>query len=187
MAIQLPSPKERNLYLASQVDQSSINLITKSIIDINGDDEYLGKLYSAHDINYIPKPICLYIDSYGGSVYQCLGLLNIMEKSKTPLHTITTGCAMSAGFMIAICGHKRFAYENSTFLYHQVSGGTGGTVKEMEEKIIEVKRLLVSLEEIVLSKTSISEEQIKNIYETKKDWYITSGEALELKIIDKII
>jgi hypothetical protein len=39
---------------------------------------------------------------------------------------------MSCGFLIAIAGHKRFAYSNSTFMYHQVSNGFAGKLKDME-------------------------------------------------------
>ena len=95
MAEQLPLPKNRNLYLAKQVDQASMNSLTKSILEINENDEYLSKLYAVHDLDYKPRPIKLYIDSYGGAVYQCFGLLGVMEKSNTPVHTIVTGAAMS--------------------------------------------------------------------------------------------
>jgi len=108
--LNLPSPIPRNLFLAKQVDQDSINSISKAIIEINEDDEYLSKIYSAHDLIYNPKPIKLYIDSYGGYVYQCMGLLGIMKASKAPIHTIVTGCAMSCGFLISVSGHKRFGY-----------------------------------------------------------------------------
>ena len=73
--INLPSPKERKLFLDRQVSQSSINAISKEIIGINDHDEYIERIYEAHDLQYVPKPIKLYIDSYGGLVYQCLGLL----------------------------------------------------------------------------------------------------------------
>ena len=62
-AINLPSPMNRNLFLAKQVDQASINEISKAIIAINEDDEYISKMYSIYDITYNPKPIKLYIDS----------------------------------------------------------------------------------------------------------------------------
>jgi ATP-dependent Clp protease protease subunit len=122
-AITLPSPKERNLFLAQQVTQESINKISQAIIDINQDDEEIGKIFAVYDLEYKPKPIKLYIDSYGGYVYQCFGLLGIMKASKAPIHTIVTGCAMSCGFLISIAGHKRFGFPKSTYLYHQVSGG----------------------------------------------------------------
>ena len=96
----LPVPKVRNLYLPKQVDQASMNELTKSIIEINEDDEHLKKLYGVYGLIYDPKPIKIYIDSYGGKVYQCFGLIGVMENSLTPIHTVVTGAAMSCGFII---------------------------------------------------------------------------------------
>lgn len=187
MSQELRTPKARNLYLAKQVDQESINLLSKSIIEINEDDEYLTKYYELHNLTYNPAPIKIYIDSYGGYVYQCMGLLGIMDTSKTEIHTIVTGCAMSCGFLISISGHKRFGYTKSSYLYHQVSGGTIGKVKDMEEDIIETKRLQAMIEEITLSKTKITSKKLEKVYKTKKDWMIDSSEALSLSVIDEII
>ena len=132
MAENLPLPKKRDLFFNKQVDQNSIGDLTQKIIEINQDDEHLKKVYSIYNLKYNPDPIKIYIDSYGGQVYQCFGLLSVIERSETPIHTIVTGCAMSAGFMILISGHRRFAHKLSTPLYHQVSSGAIGTVKEME-------------------------------------------------------
>lgn len=183
----LELPKERNIFFTRQVDQASIADITQKIIEINDDDRRLKKLYDIYDIEYNPKPIKIWIDSYGGSVYQCFGLLSVMKKSKTPIHTIVTGCAMSAGFMILICGHKRFAHELSTPLYHQVSSGAWGTLKELEQNIEETKRLQKMLEEIVLDKTDISRDKLKEVYEGKIDWFMSAEKALKLKVVDEII
>ena len=51
-AITLPSPKERNLFLAQQVTQESINKISQAIIDINQDDEEIGKIFAVYDLEY---------------------------------------------------------------------------------------------------------------------------------------
>jgi ATP-dependent Clp protease protease subunit len=187
MAENLPLPKKRDLFFTKQVDQASIGDITQKIIEINQDDEHLKKVYSIYGLKYEPEPIKIYIDSYGGYVYQCFGLLSVMERSQTPIHTIVTGCAMSCGFMMLISGHKRFAHKLSTPLYHQVSSGAFGTVKEMEESLQESKRLQEKLEEIVLDKTSISKKKLKEIFDTKKDWFMTSEEALKLNIVDEIL
>lgn len=185
--ITLPIPKERTIYLAQQINQDSINSLTKTIVDIEENDIYLKKLYYLHDLEYKPKPIKLYIDSYGGNVYQCLGLVNIMDKCKTKIHTIVTGCAMSCGFIIAISGHKRFGYNKSTYMYHQASSGAFGTVKEIEDELIEVKRLQKIMEDITVEKTDIPKKKLKEIFDSKTDWYITSEDALKMKIIDEII
>tara|TARA_R100000808_G_C2148995_1_gene157259 strand:+ start:2261 stop:2824 length:564 start_codon:yes stop_codon:yes gene_type:complete len=187
MSTSLPKPKYRNLYLPEQVNQESMNKLSKSIIEINESDTHLKKLYALYGISYDPQPIKMYIDSYGGAVYQCFGLLGIMEKSETPIHTIVTGCAMSCGFMILISGHRRFGYAHSTPLYHQVSTGFYGKVKDMEEKLEESKRLQKKIEDLTFEKTSISKKKLSEILKNKKDWYMTAEEALSLGVIDEIV
>jgi ATP-dependent Clp protease protease subunit len=185
--INLPEPRNRNLYLAKQVDQDSINSISRAIIEINESDEKNKKIYKAYGLKYKSEAINLYIDSYGGQVYQCLGLLGIMGASKVPVHTIVTGCAMSCAFLISITGHKRFGYPGSTYLYHQVSSGMIGKAKDIEEKVIEVKRLQSKIEEHTTALTKITKEQLQKIYKRKIDWYIDSKKAIKLGIIDEII
>ena len=183
----LPEPMNRNLFLAKQVDQASINEVSKSIISINENDAHIKKIYAAHDITYKPKPINLQIDSYGGHVYQCFGLLGIMKSSKIPVHTIVTGCAMSCGFLISIAGHKRYGYPKSTYLYHQVSGGAIGKSKDLEDEVIEVLRLQDMIEEHTIENTKIKIGKLKKIYKAKSDWFIDTDEALKLKVIDEIL
>ena len=183
----LPRPKERNLFFAKQVTQDSIETLTKEIILINESDEELIKLYQIYDLKYTPKPINIYLDSYGGYVYQCFGLLGVMKQSVTPIHTIVTGAAMSCGFMILICGHKRFAYSLSTPLYHQVGDCVCGKLKDIEDTYIEAKRLQKMIEDITLKQTKITKEKLQDIYEKKKDWYMSATEALKLGVVDEIL
>ena len=183
----LPVPKSRNLYLPKQVDQASMNELTKGILEINESDKHLSKLYSVYNLEYTPSPIKIFIDSYGGKVYQCFGLIGVMESSDTPVHTIVTGAAMSCGFIILINGHKRIAYNHATPLYHQVSTGFFGKVKDMEEALEETKRLQSKIESMTLRLTNISKKKLNDILKNKKDWYMTAESALELGVIDSII
>lgn len=183
----LPVPSNRSLYLSKQVDQASMNELTKSIIEINENDEHLQKLYGVYGFEYKARPIKIYIDSYGGAVYQCFGLIGVMENSKTPIHTIVTGAAMSCGFMILINGHRRFAYRHATPLYHQVSSGFFGKVKDLEEKLEETKRLQEKIEKMTLRLTSVSKKKLREILKNKVDWFMTAESALELGVIDEIV
>lgn len=185
--IPIPIPKHRNLHFSKQVDQETIGELTKAIIDINEDDQMLTKLYEVYNLEYKPQPIKIYIDSYGGNVYQCFGLLSIMENSKTPIHTIVTGCAMSCGFMILICGHKRFGHKLSTPLYHQVSSYSHGSLKAIEEDLKETKRLQNLMEKITLKHTKILKEKLDKVYKRKIDWCMSAEEAKKNGVIDEII
>lgn len=184
---QIPIPLARKLLFTKQVDQESIAQLTRDILDINAHDVYLKKIYKAHDLKYVPNPIEIYIDSYGGYVYQIFGLISIINSSKTPVHTIVTGCAMSCGFILLISGHKRFAHKLSTILYHSVSHGGYGQIQTLKEGMKETKRLQKELENITLTRTKISKDRLQDIKKRKYDWYITAKEALGLQIVDKII
>ncbi len=183
----LPLPLSRELFFTKQVDQASIAELSKQIIEINKNDSYLRKLYPVHGLDYNPRPIKIYIDSYGGSVYNCFGLLSLMDTSSTPIHTFVTGTAMSAGFMIGIHGHKRFCYEHSTVMYHQVASVLFGKIQDMVEDIEEIKRLQNVLMDMVCKKTKIPMETILKNLEIKKDWFLDASDALKFGVVDHII
>lgn len=183
----LPIPLNRDLFLSDQIDQESMRKISEEIIKINKDDEFIMRQYQVYDLEYDPKPIKIYIDSFGGTVYQCLGLIGIMEASKTPVWTYATGAAMSCGFLILISGHKRFGYKYSTPLYHQVSNWIYGKMEDLKDHLQETKRLQKLIDEITISKTKLSKKKLKEINSIKKDWFITPKEALDYGIIDEII
>ena len=72
-------------------------------------------------------------------------------------------------------------------MYHQVSSVAVGKVKDLEEDVIETKRLQKMIEEITIENTKITEKKLEKIYKTKKDWFMDSEEALKLKVIDEIV
>ena len=187
MSIELVKPMSRNLYLAQQVDQESMNKISKSIIEIRENDELLKKFYPLFNLDYKPSPIILHVDSYGGAVYQCFGLLSIMKATGTYVDTIVTGCAMSCGFMIAIHGHHRKVHENATLMYHQVSSRVGGTAKDIEEEVIEVKRLQDKIEQMTKRYTNVTGKQLEKVYKKKTDWYLDAKEAIKWGCADEIV
>lgn len=186
--IALEAPKYRSIFFSKDVDSESVGEAIRQIVEINEHDEKLKVLYSVlYGIEYNPNPIKIYIDCTGGYVYSCFGLLSIIECSKTPIYTIATGAAMSSGLLILVCGHKRFAYELTTFLYHQTSSESLGTAKEMKDDATEIQRIQKIFEDVTIKKTKIPKSKLKNVYETKTDWYFSSAEAKRLCVIDKIL
>jgi ATP-dependent Clp protease protease subunit len=183
----IPAPLERKLFFTSQVDQATIADLSKKIVLINKDDDDLEKVYGNGGLSYPRPPIQIYIDSYGGYVYQCLGLLSLINTSKTPIHTILTGAAMSCGFLMLIHGHKRFAHELSTGMYHQVSSGAWGKIKDMEEDVEESKRLQNILMQLTVKKTKISLETLKDNYERKRDWFMDARTMIDNGVVDEIM
>ena len=185
--VALPKPKKRDLFFTKQVDQDSISELTESIIEIEKHDQYLKAIYKLHNLDYNPAPIKIYIDSYGGIVYQCFGLISVMRECKTPICTIVTGTAMSCGFIIAISGHKRLCYADSTYMYHQVSTGAIGTLRDLESEFIEAARLQHKIEEITLRHTKFTEQRLEEIYNMREDFFMGAEEALDYGCVDEVI
>jgi ATP-dependent Clp protease protease subunit len=183
----LDKPAPRKLFLAQQVDQDSMNALSKSIIDIREHDEYLKGLYQLHGLNYEPKPIVIHVDSYGGAVYQCFGLLSIMKSKGTPVNTTVTGCAMSCGFLIAINGAYRTIHKHGTMMYHQVSTGAHGKVADIKEDLIEAMRLQKTIEDMTLENTKITKKKLEKVYKKKQDWFLNAEKSLKWGCVDEIV
>lgn len=134
------------------------------------------------------SPINLLIVSGGGNVYEGLGIIDVIESSKTPIHTYVYGLAQSMSFAISCVGHYRYATKNSTFMYHELSWNTESTkLKQYIDDIEESKRLWGLYDNIILKNTKIKKKQLSKICLEQKDWYINPTEALKLGIIDKIL
>lgn len=132
------------------------------------------------------KPIKIYVDSVGGSLMDCFSIINAIQMSKTPVYTICTGCAYSAGFFIFIAGHKRLAYPLASFLFHEGSASNGGTASQFANFAMFYKKQLKQLKAHVISCCKgIDEEKYKEI--EKDDYWMLADEALKLGACDEIL
>lgn len=179
----------RLLYLSDDVDNSTIGKLCWELVSIlQEDDKKEEEAKKEKDKKkYIRKPIKIYINSFGGRVYDMWALIDIILGSKTPIYTYCTGYAMSAGFNIFLAGHKRYASEHATFMYHQMWQSRSGKYQDLVEDREEVDVLQKMIEEYVLDRTNFSRADIKEVRERKRDFYIHAKDALKLGIVDKII
>jgi ATP-dependent Clp protease protease subunit len=72
-------------------------------------------------------------------------------------------------------------------MIHQVNGLSFGTLRDMQDTVAEATRINEMLFHIIQSKTHITEAKLHGVLESKKDWYLTAKEALDLGIITEII
>lgn len=97
----------------------------------NGQDSSPAKL----------NPIEFFLCTYGGACYDGMALYDVIESSKTPVEVICAGKIMSMGVIITLGAKVRTAYRNTTFMIHQVSGLSFGTLRDMEDSIAETSRI----------------------------------------------
>jgi len=160
-------------------------LIEKAVIQIKNINSYDAQMES-QVVGYEREPIKLLLNTGGGELDAALSLCASIEMSKTPVHTVALGKACSAGFLILICGHKRYAQQYSRLMYHTGSSGYIGTITDILEHGDYLESLNDMIHGIVLAHTAITEEQLDDVFARKSDWYLTIPEAFELGVIDSI-
>jgi ATP-dependent Clp protease protease subunit len=173
---------KRNLFL-NDVTQSDVKVIVQSIVEINVEDDEKDK----KERDYERKPIQLYIDSFGGSVYAGFSLVAAMEMSKTPVNTFCLGYAMSMGLLIFAAGKKRIAHSMATMMYHQTSTGAFGKLDDVVESVEQTKVMFHMYNNKLLSLTKIRESEIKEVNERRGNWYFSASEALKLGVCDELV
>lgn len=194
MEIKQLEPKEKVLTFFGELKGATVESAIKEIVKINlSDQEYLKQCRQwALDNGQNPSlakltPIEFYLSTYGGACYDGLALHDVLESSITPIEVICTGKIMSMGVIVALGAKVRKAYRNTTFMIHQVSGLSFGTLREMEDTVAEASRINEILFNIIKSKTKVTEEQLNEVLQKKKDWFLTATEAVELGILTELL
>ena len=176
-----PNPMERKLYLKENVDEKSVMPLIEAIHRINDDDAEKEKEYNGWE----REPIKLYIYTYGGVCYAGFALIDAIRASKTPVHTIVLGTAMSMGIFIFNAGHKRLIGEHATLLYHDVSLHLKDEMTEgIKINLDEGLRLQKMGNDFLIEYSLVEESILKDYINRKADWYIPAEEAIRLKIAD---
>ena len=164
---------ERIIFLGTQVDDQIANLTIAQMLHLESEDP--------------DKDIYLYVNSPGGHVYAGLAIYDTMQFIKPDVSTICVGIAMSMGALLLAGGAegKRMALPNSKILIHQVWGGYQGQASDIEIHARETISLKRKLEEIISHHTKQEVDKVRS--DMDRDYFMTSEEAVEYGIIDKVI
>jgi ATP-dependent Clp protease protease subunit len=165
--------RERIIFLGTQVDDSSANLICAQLLLLAAEDP--------------ERDIALYINSPGGSVTAGLAIYDTMQFVPCDVSTVCMGLAASMGQFLLCSGTpgKRYALPHSRILMHQPSGQMQGQASDIAiqaEQIIYLKRMMA---ERIAFHTGQPIERIEA--DSDRDRWFTAQEALDYGFIDKVI
>jgi ATP-dependent Clp protease protease subunit len=165
--------KDRIIFLGTQIDDNISNLIIAQILFLESEDP--------------DKEINVYINSPGGVVSAGLAIYDTMQYVRPEISTICVGQAASMGALLLAGGAKgkRFALPNSRILIHQPLGGAQGQATDIDIQAKEILRLREELNRILAKHTGQTIEKLNK--DTDRDFFMTSEEAKDYGIIDKII
>lgn len=165
--------KDRIVMMGSGVNDDVANSIVAQMLFLQSDD---------------PKAdIHFYINSPGGSVTAGMAIYDTMQFVTCDVATYCLGQAASMGALLLCAGApgKRHALPNSRIMIHQPSAGMEGTAEDIMIHATEYKRTKDKLNRILLEHTGQSLDQIEK--DTDRDKFMSSEEAQEYRIIDKVV
>lgn len=135
------------------------------------------------------KVLTLYVNSYGGDLYQAFALIDVMRVSKHPVRTIGLGTIMSAAFLIFASGSKgqRYIAQNTGIMCHQFSDTQEGKYHDIKAAMAENENLNSKMVEVLRTATGLSVAKVKSKLLPASDVYLTAQDLLDLNVADHIL
>lgn len=121
------------------------------------------------------KKITVKINCLGGSVYDGWSMIDAIIQ--TGANTENVGVAASMGGICLLFGKHRTAYDYSTCMIHAPHGGN--------PEFLEVVR--AQFKSLLETRTKFSQEEIKDMMTSGRDYFFNAHEMLEKGIVDEVI
>ncbi|RLF60933.1 MAG: ATP-dependent Clp endopeptidase proteolytic subunit ClpP [Thermoplasmata archaeon] len=165
--------KDRIIFMGEQVADGMANTVIAQMLFLESEDP--------------DKDINLYINSPGGSVTAGLAIYDTMQYIKPQVATICMGQTTSMAALLLAAGAegKRYALPHSRIMIHQPLGVAQGQATDIDIQAREILKMRDVLNQILAKHTGQDIEKIR--VDTERDFFMSSEEALEYGIIDRVI
>ena len=164
---------DRIVFLGAPINDDVANIIIAQLLFLDADNP--------------DRDVYLYINSGGGLVSSGMAIYDTIQFMKAPVNTICMGMAASMAAFLLAAGRKgkRSALPHARIMIHQPSGGAQGTAADIEIQAKEILYLRRKMNDLFARHTGQTVEKIE--LDVDRDRFMSSEEALEYGIIDKVI
>ncbi len=164
---------DRIIWLGVQIDNDVANILQAQLLYLESTDP--------------TAEISMYINTPGGSVSAGLGIYDTMQLISPDVATICTGMAASMGSILLCAGAKgkRAALPHSRVMIHQPLGGVQGQASDILIEAKEIEKCRAELYSIISEHSGQSYEKV--FADADRNFWMTSQEALEYGMIDKVL
>lgn len=138
-----------------------------------------------------PKPpafLTMLINSIGGDIAAAFSIIEIMQGSRIPIHTVGLGEISSAGLLIFMSGTPghRVITPTCSILSHTFSTGMMGNFHEL----VNVQKEFSFVNQRIINQymrcTGLDEQTVKEKLIPPRDVFLSPTEAVELHLADQI-
>jgi ATP-dependent Clp protease protease subunit len=165
--------KSRIIYLGSEVNAQSANLIVAELLYLESKDP--------------DADITMYINSPGGVIDDGMAIFDTMQAIKPDVSTVCIGMAASMASFLLAGGTKgkRYAMKNSQVMIHQPLGGMQGQTTEILIEANHIKEIRERMNRYYSEFTGQDYDTICK--DTERNNYMTADEAKAYGLVDHIV
>jgi ATP-dependent Clp protease protease subunit len=131
------------------------------------------------------EPIYLLLDSPGGSVIAGAKVVNAIEASKRPVHTVCVTICASMAAVIHSYGHKRLAANRAILMYHDASGQFQGEFARINSLFSAINRYVEKFDENIVKRSKMDRATFENL-QIKEIW-IDTEDAMAKGLVDELV
>jgi len=164
--------KDRIVFIGGPIDDTVSSLVIAQLLFLEAEDP--------------EKDINLYINSPGGVVTAGMAIYDTMQYVKPDVSTICLGQAASMGSFLLAAGApgKRFALPYARIMIHQPLGGYQGQATDIDIHAREILHMKDTLNGLLAQHTGQPMDKVAR--DTERDYFMSSQEAKEYGLIDKV-
>jgi len=164
---------DRIIFLGLPIDDYVANIVNAQLLFLESADPN--------------KPIHIYINSPGGSVYDGLGIYDVMQYIQPEVSTVCTGLAASFAALLLCAGASgsRIALPHARVMIHQPLGGARGQASDIAIVAEQYLKIRKELYEIIAHHSGQSIEKIEK--DSDRDYWMTANEAKDYGLIDQVL
>ena len=166
------SLKSRTIFISGEINQELA-------------EKVCTKLLSLEELS--DEPIKIFINSQGGHVESADTIHDVIKFIKPKVIMIGTGWVASAGITIYLAAEKenRYSLPNTRYMIHQPLGGFNGPATDIGIEAKEILRVRTRINNLISEATNQPIEKVNK--DTDRNYWLTSTEALEYGLVNKII
>ena len=173
------SDKVEHIYFYSDISDDSVNSLQQLLMDAS------KTILNSSGVHISPKPICLHLNSPGGSVSSTDIFYTLIQTQRVPLCVIVETLTASAATDIALLAPYRLMIDYSLYLIHDGFGMNLSKTSNQVKSSYQPIHSLVYYEKLLKKRTNLSDKEIKEFLE--RDIYISAKYCLNKGIIDRIL
>lgn len=152
------------------------------------DERNVGTVEELQDIirkNKNVAKIDIYINSQGGSVFEGIGIYNILKRTRAYKRVFIDGCAASIASVIAMAGNAIYMPKSSIQMIHNAWTFAYGNASELRKIADDLDKINTTVVSAYMSRFKGTEEELKELLDSET--YLTADECMKYGLCTRVV